>query len=291
MEVKNDRIEALTPNFWPKLRELFTRDWPENQIGYFIVDDYIKWLKSDFYMKNVKLLTLNGDFSDGTFVVVDRYQLFIYTLEETNERLTKLLRLLDWKKGFIVSAFRKKFLPAVLEVIKEKKLEIEYDSENFVHFLPKEKATEFHLDIPEGFEIRPLSTLEHAKTANDLWAYKHDGSLFYLKRLIDLNPTMGVFIGDELIAWCFRFQSGVLGALQVKESFRKKGFGKLVTKALCKELGKNGSDVMALVADSNEASKRTFQALGFEIIDCCHWIKTIAKEPFDWNDLENLPNF
>lgn len=80
MEVKNnDHIVELSSNFWPKLREKFVKDWPENQIGYFLVDDYIKWIKKDAieYLKNVKFYTLNGEFvEDGTFVVVVRVKMF-----------------------------------------------------------------------------------------------------------------------------------------------------------------------------------------------------------------------
>lgn len=110
--------------------------------------------------------------------------------------------------------------------------------------------------------------------------------LFYLKRLIDLNPNIGVFNTktDELIAWVFRFQSGILGALQVKENFVKRGFGTLVTKAMCKILAEQNQDSIALIADTNIASKATFKALGFEIIDCCYWIKTVSLEPHTWKD-------
>lgn len=174
----------------------------------------------------------------------------------------------------------------VLTVLKEQQVEIEFDSETFVHFLPKQKAKEFVVEPPSGYKLHPMSTWDHARTANDIWPYQHEGSLYYLKRLIDLNPNIGVFNTDtdELIAWCFRFQSGVLGALQVKETFLRQGFGTLVTKGICKMLGEMDMDVLALIADKNVASKATFKALGFEIIDCCHWIKTIPNDPFEWKD-------
>lgn len=198
----------------------------------------------------------------------------------------RLLRLLDWNGGVLVSSFRVKFMPGVLAVIKELQIEIEFDSETFAYFLPKHKAREFVIDMPNGYTLKRMSTLDHARTANDLWPYKHDGSLYYLKRLIDLNPSVGVFdtVTDELIAWCFRFQSGFLGALQVKEAYFRQGFGTLATKAFCKVLGEMEMDVLVLIADKNIASKRTFKALGFEKFDCCHWIKTIPKQQFEWSD-------
>lgn len=71
----SDHIVELPSKFWPKLRELFVKNWPENQIGYFLVDDYMKWVEKDAgdYLKDVKFYTLNGDFEEhGTFVVVVR---------------------------------------------------------------------------------------------------------------------------------------------------------------------------------------------------------------------------
>lgn len=47
---------------------------------------------------------------------------------------------------------------------------------------------------------------EHAKIADEVWPNKHDGSLFFLKRLIDWNPNIGAFTDDgTLVSWCFRF--------------------------------------------------------------------------------------
>lgn len=44
-----------------------------------------------------------------------------------------------------------------------------------------------------------------AKIADDVWPNKHDGSLFFLKRLIELNPNIGAYNeNNELVAWCFR---------------------------------------------------------------------------------------
>lgn len=45
-----------------------------------------------------------------------------------------------------------------------------------------------------------------------------------------------------------------------------------------------GMDVFAPVADTHIPSKSTFMALGFEIIDCVHWIKTLPKNSFKWRD-------
>lgn len=70
----------------------------------------------------------------------DRYQLFIYTLELSNEKLKRALRLIDWSVGLKVSSFLKRHRSAVLDVVQEKKLKVEYDSHTILYFLSKEEA-------------------------------------------------------------------------------------------------------------------------------------------------------
>lgn len=47
---------------------------------------------------------------------------------------------------------------------------------------------------------------EHGEKINDLWPHKHNGSLYFIQRLIEMNLNIGAFTEDEdeLIAWCLR---------------------------------------------------------------------------------------
>lgn len=48
---------------------------------------------------------------------------------------------------------------------------------------------------------------EDAITADNLWPNRHEGSLFFLKRLINWNPNIGAYTADgQLVAWCFRLR-------------------------------------------------------------------------------------
>lgn len=70
----------------------------------------------------------------------DRYQLFIYTLDLSNEKLRRALSLIDWSTGIKVSSFLKRHRSAVLDVVQEKKLKLEYDSHTFLYLLSKEEV-------------------------------------------------------------------------------------------------------------------------------------------------------
>lgn len=66
--------------------------------------------------------------------------MFVNSLSDSNEKLAKILNLLDWSKGFKVSTFRKKHRPAVVDTVNAKNLSREFDSETLLYYLPKEEA-------------------------------------------------------------------------------------------------------------------------------------------------------
>lgn len=121
---------------------------------------------------------------------------------------------------------------------------------------------------------------------NNEWPNKHDGSDFFIKRVIQWNPNIGAFNEkNELMGWCVRLQAGPLGALQVSKKFMRRGIGSLVTLAMCKILANNDMDTFALVGDKNFASQNMFTKLGFKHIDEAFWLRTSPKdENLKWCD-------
>lgn len=196
------------------------------------------------------------------------------------------MRLLDWSKGFKVSSFLERFRPAVLEIVKELELKLEYDSETLLYYLPKKEAEKIKIEPRDDVELRPMQTWEDAKIADDVWPNKHQGSLFFLKRLIDWNPNIGAYTKEDnkLVAWCFRLQAGPLGALQVDENYKRKGLGSLVTKKMCLIMAEMNQDTFALVNVTNAASRKMLEKVGFKAIDKCYWLRNFPKEPFEWKD-------
>ena len=129
-----------------KLRNLFKVNWPKHCVAYFIIENYLEWLEKLSNIKNLKIYCLNGDWrSDGTFVIMDRYRLFMYTFDENHKKLKRLLNLLDWSKGFDVSSVCKRHLPAILYIIETKRLEVEKSFVTNFHYLPKEEAAKFEI--------------------------------------------------------------------------------------------------------------------------------------------------
>jgi sRNA-binding regulator protein Hfq len=200
-----DKIFEIPPTDWPELRDIYLPEWPKNIYAYNLLDNYLNWIKRDPKIKNLKVYSLNGDWRDGTFVVIDRYQIFINTLEESQERLRILLDLIDWSKGFQVHAVLKRYRPMIMEMIQQKNLVVELEFKTYMQYLPKEEAEHFDETPPEDIVLKPMTTLEHAIQANKAWLFHDEGSLFFIKRMMEWNANIGAFNEKgELVAWCFR---------------------------------------------------------------------------------------
>lgn len=65
-----DKICEIPAEKWAELRDLFLPNWPRNIYAYNLLENYIRWLAKDPNIKNLKMYSLNDDWSDGTFVVV-----------------------------------------------------------------------------------------------------------------------------------------------------------------------------------------------------------------------------
>jgi hypothetical protein len=76
-------------------------------------------------------------------IIQDRYRLFLYTLDESNKKLKRILNLLDWSKGFDVSSVCSRHLPVVLQILEKKRLPVEKSFMLNFHYLPKEEALRF----------------------------------------------------------------------------------------------------------------------------------------------------
>lgn len=279
-----DKLVEISRDDLVKLRDLYKVDWPKNHVGYYTIQNYITWFEKESNIKNLSIYSLNGDWSDGTYLIVDRYHILINTLNETYEKLIRLLSLLDWSNGYSFSAYIHKHRSTVEKFIKQKGLKTSEEWPMEWYFLTKEDADKIESESYEGITVRPMRE-DEAILADELWAYSHPGSLYYLKRLIKLNINMAAFTADnEMIAWCFRMQYGGLGNLQVKDTYRRRGIGSLIVKAMTKAIADSGDDVFASVYAINKASRNMFEKIGFKVVDTLYWMTVEPSVPFEWND-------
>ncbi|XP_055375839.1 uncharacterized protein LOC129608380 [Condylostylus longicornis] len=292
-DCNSSHLQKLAPSKWKELRDYYLRDWPYNMVGYYTLDNFIRWIRIEPDIKNVAIYVLRSNNRDphaminATFLIVDRYQLFFNTLYNTNTNsLRRALSLLDWSPGYKVSTFLDRHKEIVLDIINEKGLTLEWgNSATPMGYFERQNAADLELNCPDDIDLRPLSEKD-CEIADALWPNRHYGSLFLLKRLAKLNPSIGAFKRDtnELVAWCFQLQAGPLGALQVKEEHKRKGYGSLCVRAMVKILAANDCDTFACVSEGNDASFKLFKSCGFQFIDVCNWLRTnpIKALDTDW---------
>lgn len=65
-----DQIVEVERENWTNLRNFFLKDWPNNVVGYYTIDNFIKWTEKEPNTKNLHIYSLNGDWTDGTFAVI-----------------------------------------------------------------------------------------------------------------------------------------------------------------------------------------------------------------------------
>lgn len=71
------KLVEIPRNSLLNLRNLFLQNWPEHILGYDLINNYIRWFNQDPNYDKAKILSLNGDWSDGTFLIIVRKLKFI----------------------------------------------------------------------------------------------------------------------------------------------------------------------------------------------------------------------
>ncbi|KAH8413095.1 hypothetical protein KR009_007915 [Drosophila setifemur] len=262
------------------LRRLYLKDWPRHCVGFFWLDNYLRWLQQNPGLKHLTFYTLDNDWqSDGLFILVHRYQLFFSNLSGNKSNLELALRLLDWSGGFKVSAIQEKHHFIYKELVKELNLIMDREMNTIMYRMPFEEAQKLEIDCPEGYYLDRVR-LEHAELINDLWSARHPGSLKLIQMLIENNNNMGLYEEESgvLCAWCLRLQSGFLGALEVLSTHQRRGLGLIVTAAIAKAIATDlEQDVTALVNMNNMAACRVFEKLKFKLIRGKHFYWSMIK--------------
>ncbi|XP_043065374.1 uncharacterized protein LOC108095098 isoform X2 [Drosophila ficusphila] len=220
------------------------------------------------------------------------YQLFFSNLSKQKTELELALKLLDWSKGFKVSAIHETHHYIYKDLVAEVNLQMDREMSTIMYSLTCEEAEKLEINCPEGYYLDKVR-LEHADLINNLWSARHPGSLKLVEMLITYNTNVGLYEKESglLCAWCLRLQSGFLGALEVIQSHQRRGFGLVVAAAISKAIATDlKQDITALVNMNNNAACRVFEKLDFKLIRGEHYnwsmIKPKAGGQISWPNNE-----
>ncbi|XP_055917597.1 uncharacterized protein LOC129949901 [Eupeodes corollae] len=270
---KNTLVEIPFED-WPKLRDLYVnRNLESNSFS--MLRNIINWLNKDPSLeKSMKIYSLNGDWSDGTFILQDhKLYVMMNTLEESQERLLAALHCLDKKDPLVLSGCPLRITKSVEKYLADlgvPKESIQF-SKTIWHHIELKQALEYNIDPPQGIILSALRK-EDIDTINSHWPHRHPGSELFVGRLVNLSQNIGAFDeSGKLIAWCLLLPIGALGLLQVRDEYKRKGFGSLMVKAMAKMQAEKGMETIAPVVEENSASRAMFRSLGFQEIDAVFW--------------------
>ncbi|XP_068149716.1 uncharacterized protein [Drosophila tropicalis] len=261
-----------------ELQKLYLKDWPKHCVGYFWLDNYLRWMDT----KHLSFYTLDNNWQhDGLFILVHRYQLFFGTLNDGGKRLQEALSLLDWSGGYKVSAIQERHHMIYKDLLNELPVRMDRELNTDMYYLSCEEAKKLQINCPNGYyfdKVRP-----ELEMINNLWSARHPGSLRLIELLITKNTNVGLYEKDsgKLCAWCLRLQSGFLGALEVLKTHQRRGLGLVVAAAISRLIAQQlNQDVTALVNMNNISAGKIFQKLNFQLQQEEHyfWSMSLPKD-------------
>lgn len=138
-----DRLVEIKNKDLSILRHLYASNGLKNSVAYITFDNYIRWFDQDSDLKHITFFCLNGDFSDGTFVLIDLCFVYVDTFSASSANLERLLQLLDYTKSYTFVNIRHEHGPVIKNVLHKFKVEITSDYTQLLYFLPNEEALKF----------------------------------------------------------------------------------------------------------------------------------------------------
>lgn len=118
------------------------------------------------------------------------------------------------------------------------------------------------LEILENVKIKSLKR-EYLSSVYS--CYKHSDDINYLKNIINRGHLWGIFENNDLVGFIGIHDEGSMGILEVKEEYKRKGFGSLLESYLINYFIDNDWIPYCQVIENNNASLALQKKLGLEI--------------------------
>lgn len=269
-----------------QLLKVYETKLPNSLRGFNYLKLQIDWLKNRTIFESKKLKTKffthrNGELTNGTFISIseeDDYSIFMSSLVDNLEEIKEIIwktKIIKWKIGPYFYSVPSTNISILTEYSIQNNLRIEFQTPNEIFYLPKGEADKFEYEIPENIGMRELQ-ISDATFIDDSWLYKNSNSLMTVKDLIKINGGLGIYskMTGELLAWVIKNESFAIGRLQTSDKAKRKGYGKLLIKAFCREIAQRDQiDMIAYINITNTASRNLFVSLGFKGIGKCDYLK------------------
>ncbi|MFP4050204.1 MAG: GNAT family N-acetyltransferase [Thermoplasmata archaeon] len=149
------------------------------------------------------------------------------------------------------------------------------DNPTWMLYRPKESFSSPKNEVDE-------LNIDDVPIINEHWGARDSDSSEYIERRIKEGPGYCVRKDDELVGWVLTHYTTdsvmCLGFLHVKEVWRRHGFAKDLTEAICQDAEKKDLTPVVDIFQDNAASLSLSKSLGFKKIGENHWFEgTISK--------------
>ncbi|XP_068620531.1 uncharacterized protein [Battus philenor] len=272
-----DPLIKIPLSTWPKLRELFSVNWPKGAAAYCLLDTQIN--SPNLIEKfNFKVYCPFGDLNNGFVGLTDKSgcrQVIIQPLNDTSKIEEALLKtkIINWDRTTIVPFASPGVLQLLIKLSNRINISINYDDGKAIKYLFTKNSLNFDLSIPEDVYIAPLRSKD-IDIVNKTWTYENEHSVEFFETLMENDMTYVLYNieDDKPLAWITINEAGALTHLFCLELFRRNGYAELVTKYACNDLLRKGRHIIAYTIEENEKPQNLFEKLGFKNIGYDYWI-------------------
>ncbi len=142
------------------------------------------------------------------------------------------------------------------------------DEENFKPYEPNRARRLSLKDIDAFIEIKKQQFMDSGSRV--------EITRELASKLIEKRRYYGLFVNNELVAIACRYvalpEVGVVGDVYVHPDHRGRGYGKIVTSAITRDIVGYGADALLHVNKNNETAIKLYEKLGYKIIGEKTWI-------------------
>lgn len=203
------------------------------------------------------------------------HTLFFSSLDESLDELRSCLirtRLINWTLLPMFVAVLRRFHKMSYEILEVKNIGVRIDNYCSTLWLPKEKARELVVVVPEDVELRNIS-LKDGEKMNEVWLYKYPGSVNFINSLIKLNGGLGIYKCDEILSWVLHIECFGIGLLQTLEEHQGKGYARILSKAIAKKISEDyDEDVILFASYGRPRTVDLYTRYGYRHISHTHWL-------------------
>ncbi|MBM7614057.1 GNAT family N-acetyltransferase [Alkaliphilus hydrothermalis] len=216
------------------------------------------------FMKQYPITTI-GTVGDSILVKGKSDENWIYISSENEEEFKGLLSSLNPDDQYF--AIMEDWMLAILT----KDRDVEWTLSCMKLYFPEDKP------LP-ALRLKAEALKPHeAEYIFNHYDYKQFTSVEYIVERINKGVALGIYEGEQLVAWVITHDDGAIGFLTVLPEYRRKGYGYDLTIAAIEKLRQLGEVAFVHIEEENIRSISLAEKTGFVKDRMIHWTKLTAK--------------